>query len=230
MRPLGVPRARVPGGEPGYSGEVVEIPDRGPDIVALLAEDHAEARHLLEEVPGLSLEQRRDAFPYLVRTLVGHESAEELVVYPALRSCDGGGGEVAAQRLAEQHRAERLLGALEHLRIDDPSFEASLRRLADDVLEHAEAEERTAFPALLAGLGEEQRHVLAGKYLRAKRQAPTHAHPAAPHVGPVVKVAGVIDRLRDTLMLRNAPRLRRAVRTRDATALLERPAWEPDDR
>lgn len=202
--------------------------DRHLDVVTLLAEDHAEARRLLEEAPGLSLEQRRDAFPYLVRTLVGHETAEELVVYPALRRRAAGGTALAGDRLAEQHQAEAVLGDLEHLPIDAPSFEASLRQLGHAVTDHAEAEEQTVFP-VLAALDEAERHRLAEQYLRAKRQAPTHAHPASPHVAPLVKLAGALDRVRDMLMLRNAPRLRRAIRTRDAAALVERPAWRPDD-
>jgi hypothetical protein len=37
----------------------------------------------------------------------------------------------------------------------------------------------------------------------------------------------VLDRVRDTIVLRNTPRLRRAVRRRELAALLERPPWSP---
>jgi hypothetical protein len=60
--PSAVVGRRVPVAVTGYS---TEMPMAGHrlDIVTVLAEDHAGARRLLEEVPGLSLEQRRAAFP-----------------------------------------------------------------------------------------------------------------------------------------------------------------------
>jgi hemerythrin superfamily protein len=199
----------------------------GSDLVALLLQDHAETKHLLEEFPTLQEEQRREAFPYIVRVLVGHEAAEELVVYPALRAAVAGGAAVAHDRIEEQHNVERLLAELEHTRVDDASFEASFRALEQYVLEHADKEEQTVFPLLSVNLGDSERRRLAERYLRAKRQAPTHAHPASPHVAPMVKTAGILDRVRDTVMLRNTPRLRRAVRRRELAALLERPPWSP---
>jgi hemerythrin superfamily protein len=197
------------------------------DLIEALLQDHAATRRLLEEFPTLGSEERFEAFPYIVRVLVGHETAEELVVYPALRSAAAGGAALVQDRLAEQHRAERLLGELEHTGLDDDSFEASFRSLEQYVLEHADKEEQSVFPVLSVNLSESARHRLGERYQRAKRQAPTHAHPASPHLAPVVKTAGAFDRLRDTVTLRNTPRLRRAVRRRDLGALLERPPWSP---
>lgn len=197
------------------------------DLVALLQQDHAETRRLLEEFPTLEEEQRQEAFPYIVRTLVGHEAAEELVVYPALRAAAAGGAALAHDRIEEQHRAERLLAELEHTQVDDATFEASFRMLEQYVLEHADEEEQTVFPLLSVNLGDSERRRLAERYLRAKRQAPTHAHPASPHVAPMMQTAGFLDRVRDTVTLRNTPRLRRAVRRRELAALLERPPWRP---
>jgi hemerythrin superfamily protein len=199
----------------------------GGDLIDALLRDHRETKGLLEEFPTLELDQRLVAFPYIVRALVGHETAEELVVYPALRAAAAGGAGIANDRLEEQHRAERLLADLERTRLDDRSFEASFRSLEQYVLDHAEREEQSVFPVLAAHLGDAERRRLAAHYQRAKRQAPTHPHPASPHLPPVVRTAGVLDRVRDTVTLRNAPRLRRALRQRDPAALLQRPPWRP---
>lgn len=196
------------------------------ELTAVLLQDHAEAKRLLLGFDRLPQPERPEAFRHLVKVLVGHEAAEEIVIYPALRDVAAGGGAIARDRLAEQEKAERLLADLERLGVDDPAFEPSFRQLRDAVLEHAEAEERTVFWVLASNVGDRARAELAQRYLRAKQQAPTHAHPLSPDTPPANRVAGpmaaVIDRARDTVRLRNSPRLRRALRTRDASQLLHR--------
>ena len=197
---------------------------RTADLVALLLEDHAEAKRLLQAFDTLPDERRHEGFRHIVKVLMAHESAEELVVYPALRDCAAGGAAIARDRMAEQEQAERLLADLERQGLDDPAFVASFRQLRASVLEHAAMEERTVFWVLANNLGRSELERLADRYRRAKGQAPTHAHPLAPHAAPVDRVtgrvAGVVDRLRDKARLRDAPRLRQAVRQHDVAPLL----------
>jgi hemerythrin superfamily protein len=211
----------VVAGSPWHRGEQED------DLVEMVLGDHERARRLMEEFFTLNLEQRREAFPYLVRTLLTHEAAEELVVYPALEECAAGGAAVAGDRLEEQHRAERFIGELEHQSVQSPGFEASFRQLRSTVEDHALAEEQTVLPVLSAQLDGPRRKELGARYRTARERAPTHAHPRAPHLVPVMKTAGVVDRVRDVVTLRNAPRVRRALRTRDLGALLRRPPWQP---
>lgn len=196
------------------------------DLVGVLLRDHAEAKRLLLAFDRLPHPERPEAFRHLVKILVAHEAAEEMVIFPALREAAAGGGAIARDRLAEQQEAERLVAGLERAGVDDPAFEASFRKLRDAVLEHAETEERTVFWVLESNVDERSRTQLVQRYLRAKQQAPTHAHPAGPDTPPANRVTGpltgMLDRARDTIGLRNAPRLRQALRKRDATQLLRR--------
>lgn len=196
------------------------------DLVSLLLEDHGEAKRLLQGFDRVPQEERPEAFRHLLKVLVAHEAAEELVVYPALRACAAGGSAIARDRLAEQEQAERLLADMERTGVGDPAFEPSFRRLRQAVLEHADGEEHTVFWVLSSNLPGRELQRLGERYVRAKQHAPTHPHPLGPQTPPANKVAGrlagMLDRARDTARLRDAPRLRRAIRSRDATALFRR--------
>jgi len=135
--------------------------------VEIVLGDHERARRLMEEFFTLNLEQRSEAFPYLVRALVTREE------------------------------------------------------------DHALAEEQTVLPVLSAELDDARRKEVGARYRTAEEHAPTHAHPRAQHLAPVVKTGGVVDRVRDVVTLRSAPRVRRALRTRDVGALLRRPPRRP---
>lgn len=196
-------------------------------IVARVLHDHAEAKRLLGRFTEIPQEQRAEAFRLIVKTLVAHETAEELVVYPALRRAAAGGAAVARDRLTEQQQATRMLADLERYGTDEPSFEASFRTLRDDVLEHADAEEQSVLTVLAAVLGERELARLGERYEAAKAGAPTHAHPLAPRTSPANRVAvppgALLDRIRDLVRLRDAPRLRAAITERDPGALFRRP-------
>ena len=194
------------------------------DLLALLLEDHAEAKRLLQAFDTVADERRHEAFRHIVKVLMAHESAEELVVYPALRDCAAGGAAIARDRMAEQEQAERLLADLERQDLDDPAFAGWFRQLRASVLEHAEMEERTVFWVLSNNLDRRTLERLAERYQATKSRAPTHAHPLAPHSAPADRVtgrlAGLLDRLRDKAHLRDAPRLRQALHQREVTPLL----------
>ncbi|HAM00823.1 MAG TPA: hypothetical protein DCQ30_01125 [Acidimicrobiaceae bacterium] len=69
------------------AGDRWRTSERDRDVVVdVVSDDHVRARELMEEFFTLSLEQRGDAFPHLVRALLTHEVAEELVVYPAFEA------------------------------------------------------------------------------------------------------------------------------------------------
>jgi hemerythrin superfamily protein len=171
------------------------------DIVHLLKNEHQAAKALLQRFDSLG-ESREEYFCEVVQTLVGHEVAEELVVYPVIRE-NPGGDTVAEARLAEQADAEQLLS---HMESDDPAsaeFAEEFTRLRDAVLTHAEAEESTVFPLLEQHTTADQRTELGARYSKAKDRAPTHPHPHAPDTPPGNKllgpVAAVFDRARDAV-------------------------------
>lgn len=173
------------------------------DVLNLLKRDHHATVLLMDRFERVPVEGRNDYFCEVVHTLVGHEVAEEMVVYPEVRDEGARGGVIAEARLSEQAEAEKLLSEMES---EDPTSSEFSRKfviLRGAVLEHAQAEETTAFSLLQQTSSLEVRQALGDKYLKAKDRAPTHPHPHAPDTPPGNKLLGPIaalfDRARDAV-------------------------------
>ncbi len=178
------------------------------DVVDLLLAQHEEARRLFAEVEQAAGEARREAFEQLVRLLAVHETAEEEVVYPAVRKMVDDGDTLADARTAEEDEAKKGLSELESLGVEDPDFDAKLASVKQLLLTHAENEEREVFPELRESHSRDQLETMARGVQVAESVAPTRPHPHGPEsalgnmvVGPFVAVA---DRVRDAI--RNAGR------------------------
>jgi hemerythrin superfamily protein len=173
------------------------------DIVTLLKNDHQAAKAILQRFDELAPSGRQDYFCEVLQTLVGHEVAEELVVYPLIRKNGPQGDRVADDRLAEQADTEQLLADMESQDTGSGAFTAQFKKLRDSVIAHAQAEESTAFPLLESMTTTEERRDLGARYEKAKDRAPTHAHPHTPDTPPGNKVLGpvaaVFDRARDAV-------------------------------
>jgi hemerythrin superfamily protein len=176
------------------------------DVVDVLTSQHERARALLAELHETVAAvaditgDMAEPFGELVRLLVAHEAAEELVVYPALRA-GLEEGLVAEERLAEEHEAKELLARVEKMASAFFEFPAALAELEAKVLAHADQEERTVFPRLQQRLAADERQRLGADFLYAAARAPSHAHAHSPEsavgnafVGPVL---ATIDRVRD---------------------------------
>jgi hypothetical protein len=175
------------------------------DAVAFLERQHVDVRDALAV-----LRDRADATTLdgLVRLLTMHETAEEMVVYPVLRSDVPGGDAIAEARLAEEAQGKADLAELESMGVDDPRFPAALASFSDAVLRHATNEERQVFPLLREHLDPDALRGMTVTLESAEATAPTHAHPHAPTsgfgnliVGPFVSL---FDRIRDVFRGRRA--------------------------
>lgn len=176
--------------------------NEGRDLIALLLEDHAKAKRLLEQIGDPGVEQE-SLFRQIVKDLATHEVAEEEVVYPAVRSWVKDGEALADARIDEQQQAEVLLASMERMDPASPEFRSSLEELRSAVLEHATHEETEVFPALRRDVAPERLATLAQAYTVAKALAPTHPHPNAPSnfpgnvlVGPAI---AIVDRAYDVV-------------------------------
>lgn len=172
------------------------------DVVDLLLAQHEEVKQLFAAVHGATGD-RAEAFECLVRLLAVHETAEEMVVYPALESMGPEGERVAEERKAEESQAKADLAELERIGVDGDGFDEKLGVFRMAVLQHAGNEERQVFPLLRSSLEPEKLEKMRVALERAERMAPTHPHPHGPEsalgnmvVGPFVAVA---DRVRDAL-------------------------------
>jgi hemerythrin superfamily protein len=173
------------------------------DAVTLLIQQHDLVRDLFEQVELATPSTRRSAFEPLVRILAIHETAEEIVVHPAVRGCGAEGEKITRARLAEEDGAKKLLAELERLEPASVDFMQVFDELRRAVLRHAELEERESFPLLVRMKTADELATMASGLRLAETLAPTHAHAGSPEgalgnlvVGPFLAVA---DRVRDLL-------------------------------
>jgi hemerythrin superfamily protein len=174
--------------------------DDDADVVALLLRQHTRIRGLFDQVAAAEGARRAEAFEELTRVLVAHETAEEEVVHPFARQAFEGGAAVVTARLKEERAADRVLARLAELGTNDPEFLPLLTELRQDVLAHAEAEERNEFNRVKAVADTAQLRAMATAVRAAEAAAP--ARPRA-DAGPGTKEAWrdrlttLSDRVRD---------------------------------
>lgn len=176
------------------------------DVVDVLLTQHNEARSLFGQIRGATGKAKKGSFQRLVNLLAVHETAEEMVVYPAVRSTGPDGDRLADARTAEESEAKDALSTLEKTDINSPEFDTKLQDFEQLVDAHARNEEQEIFPLLRETQTPEQLAKMADALQAAERVAPTHPHPRGPEsavgnvvVGPFV---GVVDRVRDALRSR----------------------------
>lgn len=172
------------------------------DIVAFVQADHRIIRALFATIGSAAPANRAETWPDLLHSLAVHEVAEELVVFPALRTVEVGDAAIDA-RLEEQKEAAELLKSMEGMDPASEEFAASLGELEAAVLAHAEAEEREILPIIVRFGDALDRTSMGARYQTTKQRAPTRPHPHAPHTPPgnVVgrPVLSFVDRVRDHL-------------------------------
>jgi hemerythrin superfamily protein len=179
------------------------VSDTGTEenVIAFLSRQHEEIRNLFTALETATGKERRDLFRALVRLLAIHETAEEEVVHPEVRSLTGGGPVVEA-RIGEERSAKALLVTLNDMGPDAEGFDTLLVQLRDDVLAHAEHEEREEFPLLLKAHTRERLRAMASTVRVAEAIAPTRPHPGVESatanllLGPPV---AIMDRARDLI-------------------------------
>jgi hemerythrin superfamily protein len=171
------------------------------DVLDLLHRQHEEIRRLFTELETAAGKDRKDLFHSLVRLLAVHETAEEEVVHPQVRDLTGGLPIVEA-RLGEEHRAKALLSTLADIGPDAEGFDTLLTQLRDDVLAHAEHEEREEFPLLRKELSADRLRAMASTVKVAEAVAPTRPHPGVESatanlvLGPPI---AIMDRAKDAI-------------------------------
>jgi hemerythrin superfamily protein len=174
--------------------------DDDGDVVALLLRQHTRIRGLFDQVAAEEGERRAETFRELTRLLVAHETAEEEVLHPFARQAFEGGADVVAARLKEERAADRVLARLADMGTDNPEFTPLLNELRQDVLAHAEAEERHEFNRVQAVADTAQLTAMAAAVRAAEAAAPALPRSDA---GPGAKEAlrdrlsTLSDRVRD---------------------------------
>jgi len=144
------------------------------DIVVLLEQDHEAVRERLLEFENADPNNRASLFLELTIELSRHEVAENMVLYPAIRS-EPGGDVLADVRCGEASAIEGLLAHLEKLEPTTEEFMGAIRDLRSAVTSHAAQEEASFFPLLLAHEDGAYLALLGQKFRGKKLGAPRSA-------------------------------------------------------
>jgi hemerythrin superfamily protein len=173
------------------------------DVVTRVRRQHDTILRLFDDVEKAPPARRAEAFQPLVRLLAVHETAEEMVVYPALLLAGNDARAVIRARKAEEDQAKKDLAALEGLDAGSRQFVVRLREFREVVEAHAAAEEAEVLPLLDEHRAGHELRLMDTWFVMAEATAPTHAHRFAPEsatgnllLGPAV---ALIDRVRDML-------------------------------
>jgi hemerythrin superfamily protein len=110
------------------------------DVVSLVRHDHDAIRVCFRAFDQLPRDRWGDLFAALANLLRRHELAEDMVVYPALRSVPGS-SEIAAGRRQERSLLQRHLMRLEQLETFVAGLELELGELEASFVDHIEADE-----------------------------------------------------------------------------------------
>lgn len=125
-----------------------------------------------------------------------------MVLHPRARRSVADGEAIVDARLEEEHEAKKSLSRLEKMDIASDEFLVELRKFRDEVIEHAENEEREEFGVLHDVLSAEDLKRMAGAVQAAEAIAPTRPHPGVESAklnfaaGPF---ASMLDRARDAI-------------------------------
>jgi hemerythrin superfamily protein len=178
------------------------VTSQDEDVVELLIAQHDRIRSMFAAVESATGEARQERFEELRRLLAVHETAEELVTHPSVRTADGG-NEVVDARLEEETEGKKMLADLDGMSVDEAGFDTGFAALKASVLAHAEAEEKLEFPLLRANHSRSRLEKMASAIRAVEAVAPTHPHPSVGSsatmnlmTGPL---AAVLDRTRDAV-------------------------------
>ncbi|WP_042381189.1 hemerythrin domain-containing protein [Streptacidiphilus melanogenes] len=175
----------------------------GGNVIAELSTDHREVESMFEQIQSLPAgdPRRGEIVDRLTVELVRHSVAEELHLYPAVRTYLPDGDALADAELDGHAHVEKLLKRLEGLDVTDPRFDETVPVLIAEVKAHVADEEAHLFPALADACGPDRLDELGERIRKAKDRAPTRPHPAAPDTPPGNKLVapglGLVDRARD---------------------------------
>ncbi|MBD2040966.1 hemerythrin domain-containing protein [Microcoleus sp. FACHB-672] len=149
----------------GVAGSVITRTDDEMSIRDLLLMDHTKADTLFAEILGSDdPEKIQEYFGQLYKDIKAHGTAEEQVVYPAIRS-----DYEHTQEIYEQ--TDEVMEMLDEITPLDPAsseFKAAIERLRTAVRTHIDQEESDIFPRLRNNFSDEQQKQMASEFKNAK--------------------------------------------------------------
>jgi hemerythrin superfamily protein len=149
----------------GVVGSVVTRTDDEMGIRELLLMDHTKADILFMEILGSNDPHKiQEYFGQLYKDIKAHGTAEEQIVYPAVRQYYEHTQEIYAQ-------TDEVMEMLDEIKLINPSsseFKAKIEQLRTAVRTHINQEEKDIFPKLRDNFSHEQQKQMASDFKTAK--------------------------------------------------------------
>jgi hemerythrin superfamily protein len=138
----------------------------------------------------------------LIYEIARHSIAEELVVYPLIRSKLQDGEKIFQKDIQEQHRIKEILYEAQSIDKDSPDFRTKIDEAMQLLFKHIESEESEQLPLLRKCLSEEESIKYGNQYMRRKFIVPTKPHTAVPEDPPTLNsilglLTAPLDKFRD---------------------------------
>ena len=116
------------------------------DGIESLEKDHDRIRSLFSELEGTADPQEiQDSFEKLGNILTIHAEAEERVLYPEARNCEGT-TELIDKGHQEHDKGDQLVLAIKSVSPNESEFKEKVRELQEFMLNHLDEEENELFP------------------------------------------------------------------------------------
>jgi len=117
------------------------------NALTLLEQDHRAVERLLDELEPTTergVKTRTELFAELKNALTVHEVIEEEIFYPTLKEHPRA-KEIVLEGYEEHDVVDRLMGELEQLPVDDETWGAKAKVMAENIQHHIEEEEGDMF-------------------------------------------------------------------------------------
>lgn len=170
-------------------------------VIDVLESQHQHVKKLLDNIASGKGQKMEDDFCDLRRMVAVHETSEEEIVYPAIRSIGGEGAVIVERREAEEEEGARVLGRLEKLEVGSAEFTQLFAKFREAVLKHATTEEQEVFPLLKSSQSRARLEAMAVEFERADKAVPAHGHPHGGDEGTIVAMPAteMMQKVRATL-------------------------------
>lgn len=170
------------------------------DAITLLKSDHKAVEQLFKRYQKLgdnATKSKSKVVQQIIKELAVHAAIEEQFFYPVVRAEVPGEEDLVLEGLEEHHIVKWTLSELQRMKPRDERFDAKVNVLIESVRHHVEEEEASLFPAVRKALGRKELMALGDRMSKAKKKAPTRAHPKAPDTPPGNLVAGAASGMLD---------------------------------
>jgi hemerythrin superfamily protein len=119
-----------------------------PEVLRLIKEDHTKVKKLFrdfEKTVASDIQEAAAISQQILAELTLHTELEEQIIYPLLQEQDQA---IFYEAQEEHHVAKVLIDELQQLEAEDPSWQAKMMVLRENVQQHIQEEESEMFDKL----------------------------------------------------------------------------------